>query len=251
MRDLLGPEGCPWDREQDERKLRRYVLEEACEVIDAIEGGDPAELCEELGDLALQIAFLAELARAKGQFGPDDVIRAIAEKLIRRHPHVFADVTVQGAEDVVRNWAAIKSQEKGRERRLLDGIPRSLPALARAQQMGERVHRVGFDWSDAPASYLKVQEELAELAEAQQSANPQAVHHEFGDLLLALVNYSRHLGVDAEAALRHAGDRFERRFADVEDQVKTDHGGWPAPDSPKLPLAVLDAYWERAKTRLP
>src|SRR5262249_25776087 len=154
------PDGCPWDREQSFATLRRYVLEEACEVVDAIDGGDRAELCAELGDLLLQVVFQAELGRAEGSFGPDDVVAAICHKLVRRHPHVFADVAVDGAAEVLRNWERIKAAErtgkkKGREG-VLGGVPRSLPALTRAQRMGEKVARVGFDWPDARGSRGKV-----------------------------------------------------------------------------------------------
>lgn len=248
MRRLLAPDGCPWDREQTPATLRRYVLEEACEVIDAIDGGDPADLCEELGDLSLQVAFLAELARQEGQFGPDDVMRSIVEKLVRRHPHVFGEIQVADAAAVVVNWNRIKQQEKG-ERRLLDGLPRALPALHRAQRFGERVNRVGFDWPDARASYAKVTEELDELAEAVTNADGEHIEAEFGDLLLALVNYARHLGVDAEAALRKSADRFALRFSHVEDEVKRRHGGWPASGDEPLSLAELDRYWDEAKQR--
>jgi MazG family protein len=248
MRRLLAPDGCPWDREQTPTTLRRYVLEEACEVIDAIDGGEPSELCEELGDLSLQVAFLAELARQRGQFGPDDVMRSIVEKLVRRHPHVFGDVTADTADAVVANWDRIKETEKG-ERRLLDGLPRSLPALFRAQRIGERVQKVGFDWTNAAESYAKVSEEIGELAEAVESTNHQRIEAEFGDLLLALVNYARHLGVDAEMALRLAAERFESRFRHVESEVRKVHGGWPKVDQPKLGLNELDRYWQEAKAR--
>jgi MazG family protein len=252
MRRLLSPGGCPWDREQDFSSLRRYVLEEACEVIDALEDGDLTQLCEELGDLTLQVVFLSELARQAGAFGPDDVVRTLAEKLVRRHPHVFGDVQVIGSADVLRNWEAIKRQEK-RERALLDGIPRSLPALQRAQNMSERVSRVGFDWQDAVGSRRKVGEELIELDEAVASGDPARVESELGDLLFALVNFARHAGVDAELSLRKSSDRFSRRFAHVEERVKNEYGGWPQASDGKpgrgLPLAVLDGYWEEAKRK--
>jgi MazG family protein len=248
MRRLLAPDGCPWDREQTPATLRRYVLEEACEVIDAIDGGDPAELCEELGDLSLQVAFLAELGRQSGQFGPDDVMRSIVEKLVRRHPHVFGDVTVDDADAVVVNWNRIKVKEKG-ERRLLDGLPRALPALHRAQRFGERVSGVGFDWPDAAQSYAKVTEETDELVEAIATEDPKHIEAEFGDLLLALVNYARHLGVDAETALSKSTERFAARFRHVEDEVKRHHGGWPAQGAAPLELAELDRYWDEAKQR--
>jgi tetrapyrrole methylase family protein/MazG family protein/ATP diphosphatase len=246
MRRLLAPDGCPWDREQDYASLRRYVLEEACEVIDAIDSGDFEHLKEELGDLALQVAFLAELARAEGRFGPDDVMCAIIDKLVRRHPHVFGEGQAETAEEVLRNWETIKATEK-QDRPLLSGVPRSLPALYRAQRMGDKVSRVGFDWPDGRGSRDKVTEELAELDQALAEKDPDAVEQELGDLLFALVNLARHQGIDAEIALRKAADRFSDRFGYVEQQVKQTHGGWPRADSPKLPLRELDGHWEEAK----
>jgi MazG family protein len=253
MRRLLAPGGCPWDREQDFLSLRRYVLEEACEVIDAIDAGDLEHLREELGDLTLQVVFLSELGRQAGRFGPDDVIRTLVEKLVRRHPHVFGDVEVSGSQEVVRNWETIKTQEKHRERALLDGIPRSLPALRRAQTMSERVSRVGFDWEDAAGSRRKVEEELGELDEAVAASDRAEVEAELGDLLFALVNFARHAGIDAELSLRKSADRFQERFAHVEQRVRNEHGGWPrggdGKPGPGLPLSVLDGYWEEAKRK--
>ncbi|HEY8945262.1 MAG TPA: nucleoside triphosphate pyrophosphohydrolase [Polyangiaceae bacterium] len=249
MQRLLGPDGCPWDREQDMASLRKYVLEEACEVIDAIDSGDRAQLVDELGDLALQVAFLSELARAEGSFGPDDVVRAIVQKLVRRHPHVFGELTVSGTEEVLINWERIKAEEK-RDRGVLDGVPRSLPALYRAQRMSDKVSRVGFDWPDRQGSREKVSEELAELDAALDESSERA-EAELGDLLFALVNLARHRGIDAETALRLAGDRFARRFAHVEQRVRERHGGWPRASDGKpttgIPLSTLDEYWNEAK----
>src|SRR5688572_5285426 len=177
MRRLLAPDGCPWDREQDYKSLRRYVLEEACEVIDAIDANDFEGLKEELGDLALQVVFLGELARKEGRFGPDDVVHAVVEKLVRRHPHVFAEARAEGVDDVLRNWERIKAEEK-RDRGVLDGVPRSLPALLRAQRMGEKVSRVGFDWPDGRGSREKVAEELGELDQAIAEGNREHVEAE-------------------------------------------------------------------------
>lgn len=251
MQRLLAPDGCPWDREQDYRSLRKYVLEEACEVIDAIDRGKHADLADELGDLALQIVFLAELGRRDGTFGPDDVIRGICEKLVRRHPHVFGNVQVDGASDVVRNWEAIKREEKA-DRPLLDGVPRALPALLRAAKLSERVARVGFDWPDAQGSRDKVSEELGELDGAIAHGDREGIHHELGDVLFALVNLARHHGISAEEALRDTADRFRARFDHVEDRVKR-QGGWPVDTDGKptrgLPLEALDAYWNEAKER--
>jgi nucleoside triphosphate diphosphatase len=250
MQRLLAPDGCPWDREQTMKTLRRYVLEEACEVIDAIDAGDRAELEEELGDLALQVVFLSELARAEGSFGPDDVVRGIVDKLVRRHPHVFGDVEVSGSDDVLKNWERIKAAEK-RDRPLLDGVPRSLPALYRAERISDKANRVGFDWPDGHGSREKVSEELAELDEAIAGGDRARVEHELGDVLFALVNLARHQGVDAEMALRRTADRFVDRFGHVERRVKERHGGWPRAADGKpgagVGLDELDAYWEEAK----
>lgn len=251
MRRLLAPDGCPWDREQDYASLRKYVLEEACEVIDAIDSGKPEELSDELGDLALQVVFLAELGRRDGTFGPDDVVRGICEKLVRRHPHVFGDTQVSGATEVVQNWDAIKRREKA-DRPLLDGVPRALPALLRAAQISERVSRVGFDWPDARGSREKVTEELCELDEAIGRGDLPEMHRELGDVLFALVNLARHFGISPEEALRDTADRFRARFDHVEAQVKR-QGGWPTDEKGKptrgLPLEMLDAYWNEAKER--
>jgi MazG family protein len=176
MQRLLAPDGCPWDREQTFSTLRRYVLEEACEVVDAIDGGDRKELCSELGDLLLQVVFQAEIARLEGAFGPDDVVAAICDKLVRRHPHVFADASVEGASDVLRNWERIKAAERAsapdkKDRGVLGGVAHALPALTRAQRVGEKVSRVGFDWPDARGSREKVNEEIRELDQAIASGD--------------------------------------------------------------------------------
>ncbi|HEX4474531.1 MAG TPA: nucleoside triphosphate pyrophosphohydrolase [Polyangiaceae bacterium] len=250
MQRLLAPDGCPWDREQDFRSLRKYVLEEACEVMDAIDDGDPKELADELGDLALQIVFLSELGRRQGTFGPDDPIRAICEKLVRRHPHVFANAEVANADEVVTNWDAIKRREK-QNRPLLDGVPRALPALERAAQLSEKVSRVGFDWPNAEGSREKVQEELGELDDAVQGGDRARIQAELGDVLFALVNFARHHGVNAEEALRGTTLEFSRRFAHVEERVRREHGDWPRDDKGKptrgVSLDEMDGYWNEAK----
>jgi MazG family protein len=247
MRRLLGPGGCPWDREQTFESLRKYVLEEACEVIDAIESGRRDLLKEELGDLLLQVVFQSELGREQAGFAIDDVVGGIIDKLIRRHPHVFSGGSAKDAEEVLSSWERIKAEEK-KNVGILGSVPRSLPALGRAQRIGEKVARVGFDWESAEGSRAKVREELAELDEAVERADKDAVEAEMGDVLFALVNLSRHHGVDAEGALRRTIDKFTRRFAHVEGRVLEKHGGWGAAnDGQGLPLEVLDGYWEEAK----
>jgi tetrapyrrole methylase family protein/MazG family protein/ATP diphosphatase len=250
MRRLLAPDGCPWDREQTFASLRKYVLEEACEVIDAIDAGERGAIREELGDLLLQVVFQAELARREGSFGIDDVVAGIVDKLVTRHPHVFGDLDAKDADEVLRNWEKLKAREKG-ERGVLAGVPRSMPALTRAQRIGEKVSRVGFDWDDEGGSRAKVAEEIGELDEAIARGDRRAVEDELGDVLFALVNLSRHLDVDAEGALRGTIDKFTRRFAHVEQRVREDHGGWGAAGGGErhLPLAVLDGYWEEAKQK--
>src|SRR5215469_9718243 len=200
MRRLLSPDGCPWDREQSFETLRKYALEEACEVIDAIDSGDRKALREELGDLLLQVVFQAELARREGSFAIDDVVAGIVDKLVHRHPHVFGHLTAKDADEVLRNWEKLKAKEKG-ERGVLGGVPRSMPALTRAQRIGEKVARVGFDWEDEQGSRAKVAEELGELDAAIAGGDPKAIEDEMGDVFFALVNLSRHLHVDAEGAL--------------------------------------------------
>jgi MazG family protein len=250
MQRLLAPDGCPWDREQSYESLRGYVLEEACEVMDAIDSGELDDVCEELGDLALQVAFLSELGRRDAAFGPDDVMRGICEKLVRRHPHVFGDATAADADAVARNWEQIKSEEK-KDRPLLGGIPRSLPALARAARVSKKVATVGFDWPDGRGSRAKVDEELRELDEAIAAGEPNEIQSELGDTLFALVNLARHHGVDAEAALRETGDRFVARFGHVERRVRETRGEWPKGADGKptrgVGLDELDGYWEEAK----
>ncbi len=247
MRRLLAPDGCPWDREQSYASLRRYVQEEAAEVVDAIDRGDLDELRDELGDLLLQVVFLGELARSDGRFGPDDVVASIVNKLVRRHPHVFGDVEVDGAGQVADNWERIKAGERkqsGKKTGVLGSIPRGLPALTRAQRIGEKAASVGFDWPDASGPRDKLREELGELDEAIAGGDADAIEHELGDALFALVNLSRHLQIDAEAALRHASSRFTQRFGHVEQRVEEAHGGFAGEP---IPLTTLDGYWNEAK----
>src|SRR5512139_2962216 len=215
MDRLRGPDGCPWDREQTLRTLRPYVLEETYEVLEAIDAGDPREHCEELGDLLLQIVFQAQLAKEESKFDFADVAEAISSKLVSRHPHVFGDAKVKDAEGVLRQWAALKREEKkakGGGRSVLEGVPREMPALARADRLTEKASRVGFDWPDAAGARAKVTEELSELDEAIASGDRVAVEHELGDALFALANLGRKLGLPPEEALRGSVRRFISRF---------------------------------------
>ncbi len=251
MQRLLAPDGCPWDREQTFPSLRRYVLEEACEVMDAIDHGGAQELREELGDLLLQVVFLSELARTAHGFGPDDVVRGICEKLVRRHPHVFEDVQLEDAGAVAQQWEQLKAREKPKRRDLLERVPRSLPPLERAQRIGKEVQRVGFDWPNAGGSRAKLQEELAELDTAIAGGDSAQIEAELGDVLFAAVNLARHTGVDAARALQRTNDEFCRRFAHVEQRVREQFGDWPrsAEGQPSRGIALeqLDEYWNEAK----
>ncbi len=245
MQRLLAPDGCPWDREQTLESLRKYVLEEAAEVVDAIDDGDREGLKEELGDLLLQIVFQSELTRKENAFAIDDVVHAICDKLVRRHPHVFGDESAQNSKEVLENWERLKAKEKV-GRKLLDGVPRNLAALARAQAIGQKVARVGFDWPSIDGSRDKVTEEVRELDAAIASGEKKAIEEELGDVLFALVNLARHLDIDAEAALRGTATKFTKRFHHVEDRITNEHGGFA-----KGPFALdlLDRYWDEAKAK--
>jgi ATP diphosphatase len=217
LRDPQG--GCPWDREQTFASIAPHTLEEAYEVLDAIERGDTAQLCDELGDLLFQVVFLARIAQEAGQFDFDAVAAKIVAKLLRRHPHVFgAAGPIDSAARQSRAWEDLKARERGAAGAdsVLADIPLNLPALLRAAKLGRRSARPGFDWSDAGEARLKVTEELAEVDAAVASGPPEAIAAELGDLLLATCNWARHLGLDAEASLRGANRRFELRFRCME-----------------------------------
>ncbi len=241
MQRLLAPDGCPWDREQTLQTLRPFVIEEAHEVVDAIDEGSPAALREELGDLLMQIVFQSELANAQGWFGLDDVVAGVVEKLVRRHPHVFGDTRVSGTEEVLANWEKLKAEEK-KGRGLLDGLPRSLPALLRAVRIGEKAARVGYDWPDLSGVRAKVDEELAELDVALATEETARAEAELGDVLFALASLARKRGLDPEAALRGTLDRFTNRVQAAEGLAR-DAGT----TLPSLDDAGRDALWERVK----
>lgn len=247
MRTLLAPDGCPWDREQTLKTLRPYVIEEAYEVVDAIDQGRPGPLREELGDLLLQVVFQAELASRQGWFGIDDVVEAICEKLTRRHPWVFGDEQVDDASGAVNQWERIKAKEK-KERGALGGVPVALPGLLRALRIGEKASAVGYDWPDAGGARDKITEELRELDDAVAEGNRDAIEHELGDVLFALVSFARKQELDPEAALRGTLDRFAARFGVVEHNART-----VGKELRDYSDAELDAMWEQAKkvTRSP
>jgi len=249
MDRLLAPDGCPWDREQTLDSLRPYLVEETYEVLDALSRDDAAHHCEELGDLLMQIVFQAALRREQGAFDIDAVVAGISEKLVRRHPHVFAKVEgVDTADKVLAQWDQIKAKEKAdkgeHKKRTLDGIPQG-PALVRAQKIGHRCGKVGFDWPGWEGSFAKVEEEVGEVREAVRAQDARHVHDEVGDLLLAVVNLSRKLGVDAENALIDATKRFEQRFAIVEDRL-SERGKTPQQSN----LEEMDSLWDEAKKTL-
>jgi MazG family protein len=229
MDRLREPDGCPWDREQDYETLRSYLIEECYEVADALDRADRADLREELGDLLFQIVFLSRLAKEEGAFVAADVVRGIAEKMIRRHPHVFGDATADTPAEVLRNWEEIKRQEKGidggtkfaggERPSVLDGIPVALPALLKAQRLGTKAARVGFDW-ERPRDVLdKIHEELDELRRAVHGEDRSAVREELGDLLFSIVMLARKLDVDPEGALEQTNLKFTRRFTWIEQEL--------------------------------
>jgi len=250
MQALRHPfRGCPWDLKQDHQTLAKYLREESGEVLDALAEHVPLDpekerhLCEELGDLWLQVAFHAQLARERGAWDLQDVENMVVAKLVRRHPHVFGEVEVDGAEDVLVNWAAIKVDEKAErgeavQGRLLDGIPSSLSPIDAALEIGKRCAKVGFEWPDLEGVLDKVREEIEEL---QAESEPDRVEEEFGDVLFSLLQWARYKGVDPDRALRRQMQRFTARFQGVED-FALGHGGWEQQD-----LERLEAAWQEAK----
>ena len=247
MRSLRDPDGgCPWDLEQDFSTIAPYTVEEAYEVLDAIQRDDMPGLAGELGDLLLQVVFHAQMAEEAGHFTFVDVVAAINDKMIRRHPHVFGDAEARDAGQVEGSWERIKAAERARDddRSALAGIALALPALKRAHKLGKRAAVVGFDWPDARGPADKLREELEEVAEAEAKGDPAAIAEEVGDLLFAAANLARHLKVDPEAALAAANAKFERRFRAVEAELSA--RGDRLQD---LPLETLEAAWQTVKDR--
>ena len=244
MARLRAPDGCPWDREQTHQSIKDCLLEEAYEFIEAVEDGDPDHMREELGDVLLQVVFHARMAEEQGLFAFDDVANAIADKLERRHPHVFGEVEVSGSAEVVANWDAIKGTEAGKEERKsrMDGIPRTFPALLRAKKLQVRAAKDGFDWPDAAPVWSKVEEEMREVREAVSEGDSDHLEEEVGDLLFAVVNLARKLGVDPEIALQRGNAKFDARFRGMEALAAS--RGRKMSD---LDLAAQDALWEEVK----
>lgn len=244
MARLRGKEGCPWDREQDHRTLRPYLLEEAYEVLDALTQGDMHKTCEELGDLLLQIVFHAQIASESGHFDMNDVVAGIVEKMVRRHPHVFGSVKVNSSSEVMLNWEKIKAKERegNTPRSLLSGVSRSLPALVRAVKIQEKAAGAGFDWPDYRGALEKTREELGELESVILSGDKILIERELGDLIFSVVNLARLLGVEPEAALSSAIEKFVRRFCYVEKMVQLAGRNFS-----QCTLSELDAWWEEAK----
>lgn len=249
MAKLRAPEGCPWDREQDFADIARYTIEEAYEVADAISQNDMAQLREELGDLLFQTVFHSRIAEEAGAFSLDDVTNDLVRKMVRRHPHVWGDGHERTAEEQVQEWEEVKAKERAEKGKtsaektsLLDDVARALPALMRAEKLQKRAARVGFDWPDLDGVMDKIIEEAQEVKEAAASGDADAIEDEMGDLLFAVTNLARKLGVDPEVALRRTNDKFTRRFKSVEAGAKAN--GKTLPD---MSLEEMDALWNAAK----
>lgn len=241
VEQLRAPQGCPWDRKQTAQSLIPYLLEETYEVIESIEASDQQGLQEELGDLLLHVLFQSQLAQEQGIFTLDDSIRAISNKLIRRHPHVFGNLVHNDTTAINQHWETAKQREKGRDS-LLDGVPNTLPALTRSQRIQAKAASVGFDWRTISPVWDKIQEELAELQQACESQQAEAIEEEFGDLLFSLVNLGRFLNLDSEGTLRRSIAKFERRFHTIEAELK--RRGQPIE---KTSLEEMDEIWNQIR----
>ncbi|KGQ42793.1 nucleoside triphosphate hydrolase [Gallibacterium anatis] len=244
LRDPNG--GCPWDLEQTYQTMPPHILEEAYEVVEAINQDDRKELKEELGDLLMQVVFLSQLAQEEGAFTLDDVIDGITDKIIRRHPHVFGEIKAENSDEVLKNWENIKQQERYQKEQfsILDNVPIALPSLLRAAKLQKRCAKVGFDWSELEPTIQKVEEELQEVRDevSKQLQNSQAIEEEIGDLLFASVNVARHLKLNPEEALRKANLKFERRFRQVEQSILAS-----GRQLEQVSLAEMDLIWDQVK----
>ncbi len=243
---LRGPDGCPWDKKQTHKSLKKYLVEETYEVLDAIDGGDVDLLADELGDVLLQVMLHAQIGEDEGGFSIRDVVLALNSKMIRRHPHVFGETTAESAEAVVRNWEEIKKEEKGEGFResLLDGIPKGLPGLYRAYELQKKAAKVGFDWDTQEPIWEKISEETEEFRTEIRSGNSREAEKEFGDLLFALVNLARYYKIDPEDALRMTNEKFARRFRFIEESAAEKGKALE-----KMSLEEMDKYWNEAKTK--
>ena len=245
IEQLRAPDGCMWDREQNTKSVKRYLIEEAYEVLDAIDEESHEDLKEELGDLLFQILFLVKISEEKGEFTISDVIREISEKMIRRHPHVFGNTKVKNVEEIKTNWNDIKIHEEGKRDKdasLLEGVPRSMPSLRRAQRITEKASNVGFDWKNSDGVIEKIEEELEELKAAIRSKKETNIQDEIGDLIFSLVNVSRFVNVDAETALRSTIKKFIKRFSFIEAKLKED-----GKDVSHVSLEEMDSLWNQSK----
>ncbi len=243
MTRLRAPGGCPWDREQTYADLRPFVIEEAYEVVDAIDRDDRGSLREEIGDLLLESVFLAEIAREEGSFDIYDSVTAIHDKLVRRHPHVFGEAEAKDADAVLNNWEKLKSAERREENKgILSGVPGALPALLKASRLAEKAARVGFDWKETGDVFDKIAEETAELKEAVDGGARARIEDELGDLLFTIANVARRMKIDPEAALQRANAKFKRRFESIESAM---HDAGRSFDD--VTLEELDALWNEAK----
>lgn len=248
MAKLRSKGGCPWDREQTHQTLRPYLIEEAYEVLDALDNGGDGDFRDELGDLLLQVVFHAQIATEEQRFDIHDVARAINDKLVRRHPHVFGDIRADTADEVLTNWEKIKREEKGEgvAGSVLDGLPAGMPALLRAYRIQEKVARVNFDWDDVEAVLEKVGEEISEVRRALERGDRAKIEEEMGDLLFSLVNLSRHINVPPEDALRRSNDKFIRRFRYIEAALEL-----KGESLERATFEELDDLWDEAKQREP
>ena len=244
MAALRGEKGCPWDREQTRDSLKPFIIEEAYEVLEAIDEGNPNAVKEELGDLLFQIVFQSRVAEENGEFGISDVIETIAKKMINRHPHVFGDTTCETPEEVIMNWEEHKKREGKQRASILEGVPKELPALLRAHRLQSRASRVGFDWDKAEDVLAKLDEEVAEFKDAVRRKEEGNIEDELGDILFMIVNISRFIGVNPEDALRKTISKFISRFRYIE-MAAADRGK----KLTDMSLAEMDALWDEAKKK--
>ena len=242
MATLRSPGGCPWDMEQTHSSIRKSLIEEVYELLEAIDNMDYENMKEELGDVLLQVVFHARLAEEEGAFTMQDVVDEIVNKLIRRHPHVYGTIEVGSSDEVLQNWDAIKQTEKKERTHVLDGVTKGQPALMRAYKLNSKAAKAGFDWPDNDGVWNKVMEEAAELKEAVALKNKEEQEHELGDLLFSIAAYAKHIGLEPETALNAANNRFIKRFSYVESCVEESGRDWH-----EFTLAELDGFWNEAK----